>query len=249
MTAWWARLPPTELPLDCAGQRHRLRWESGTLHALDHADPDGERTLTALGGDTSRCIQILDAWVRHTDDLTVPLLASRGLRDPLPARAEPGPTGRGPSGHGAADGRLVLVLADDPAGAPDARRGGRRRTRHADRARRRAPQASGRRGDRHLGGPASGRRATGDRRPACPARRTVRTRARRDAGLARGSRHGARVHPAAGRRRPQREPRRYDGAAATVTGLAHRRLGPPARPSWPAGSASPPTAPWSAPGY
>lgn len=81
MTGW--ALEPAELPVECGGQTHRLRWAEGELRSLDHADAAGERTLAALGGEPSRCVQLLDAWARHADDLDVLLLASRGPSDPL----------------------------------------------------------------------------------------------------------------------------------------------------------------------
>lgn len=85
MTAtWWMGIPAAELPVDCSGTIHRLRWADGTLDALDHADVTGERTLAALGGQPHRCIEIIDAWTRHADDLDVLLLGSRGPGDLLP---------------------------------------------------------------------------------------------------------------------------------------------------------------------
>jgi hypothetical protein len=76
-------LAPAELSIACTGQQHRLRWADGTLTALDHADPDGERTLAALGGQPATCIQILDTWSRYDCDLAVLVSASRGPHDPL----------------------------------------------------------------------------------------------------------------------------------------------------------------------
>jgi hypothetical protein len=92
VSAWWAGLAPAELPVDCGGQQHRVRWADGVLHTLDHDDPDGERALAALGGEPSGCILLLDAWARHADDLQVLVLASRGPADPL-AAPEPPPVG------------------------------------------------------------------------------------------------------------------------------------------------------------
>jgi hypothetical protein len=85
MTAtWWTGIPAAELPVDCGGATHRLRWAEGALDALDHADVTGERTLAALGGQSHRCIEIFEAWIRHADDLDVLLLGSRGPGDLLP---------------------------------------------------------------------------------------------------------------------------------------------------------------------
>jgi alpha-beta hydrolase superfamily lysophospholipase len=76
-------LDPVELSIECAGQKHRLRWADGTLTAMDHADTGGERTLAALGGEPVTCIQILDTWSRYDSDLAVLVSASRGQHDPL----------------------------------------------------------------------------------------------------------------------------------------------------------------------
>jgi hypothetical protein len=66
---------------------HRIRWADGELTPLDHADPDGERTLAALGGQPMPCIEILDAWQRHRADLDVLLLAGRGPSDHVTTHA------------------------------------------------------------------------------------------------------------------------------------------------------------------
>jgi hypothetical protein len=80
---WWHRLTPVEVPIECAGETHRLRWEAGSLFALDHADAEGERALAALGGDRHECIGMLDAWARHQYDLRLLVLATRGAGDPI----------------------------------------------------------------------------------------------------------------------------------------------------------------------
>ncbi|OHV38096.1 MULTISPECIES: hypothetical protein [Pseudofrankia] len=94
--SWWAGLTPLEETILCGDANHRLRWSEGELGTPDHDDPDGERTLAALGGQPMPCIQILDAWQRHRADLDVLLLASRGAADHLDPRAI-GVTG-GPGG-------------------------------------------------------------------------------------------------------------------------------------------------------
>jgi hypothetical protein len=82
-TPWWAGLAPAALPIDCAGSTHRLRWADGVTSAPDHPDAARERTLTALGADPYPCLDVLDLWQRHTDDLDVLLLASRDPSDAL----------------------------------------------------------------------------------------------------------------------------------------------------------------------
>jgi hypothetical protein len=93
---WWSGLLPIDVQLQCLDGVHRVRWDAGGLHALDHDDPDGERALAALGADRSPCIELLDAWVRHTDDLKVLTVASRGASDPVQIE----PEGQGPPGVG-----------------------------------------------------------------------------------------------------------------------------------------------------
>jgi hypothetical protein len=81
---WWAGLAAAETQLDCGGQPHRLHWDAGQLHALDHADDlAGEQILSALGGGGYPCLDVLDVWARHAADLSVLVLASRGPADPL----------------------------------------------------------------------------------------------------------------------------------------------------------------------
>ncbi len=95
MTDWWAGLAPAEARLTCGGDQHRLAWREGELRAPDHADPDAERTLAALGGERCACVEMLDAWHAHASDLRVLVLGSRGLSDPL---AAPRDAGTGVSG-------------------------------------------------------------------------------------------------------------------------------------------------------
>ncbi len=95
MTDWWAGLAPAEARLTCGGDQHRLAWREGELRAPDHADPDAERTLAALGGERCACVEMLDAWHAHASDLRVLVLGSRGPSDPL---AAPRDAGTGVSG-------------------------------------------------------------------------------------------------------------------------------------------------------
>jgi hypothetical protein len=80
---WWQNQSPAEVSVDCSGQKHLVRWQDGGLVLLEHDDPDGERTLAALGGDACECVEILGSWERHRDDLRLLVLASRGTGDPL----------------------------------------------------------------------------------------------------------------------------------------------------------------------
>jgi hypothetical protein len=82
---WWTGLTPAEVAVECSDTRHTICWRDGELTVPAHEDPDGERSLAALGGEGSSCIEILDAWLRHRADLDVLLLASRGGSDRLPS--------------------------------------------------------------------------------------------------------------------------------------------------------------------
>jgi hypothetical protein len=75
--------PRYEAQVQCSGEVHRLQWVSGELTACDHADPEGERALIGLGGESCRCMDLLDGWARHADDLRVLTLSSRGPGDQL----------------------------------------------------------------------------------------------------------------------------------------------------------------------
>ncbi len=81
MNAWWLGLAPAQATVSCGGNEHRLHWEAGELQALDHGDVEGELALAALGGQRYTCMDMLGAWERHSDDLRVLVLGSRGARD------------------------------------------------------------------------------------------------------------------------------------------------------------------------
>ena len=85
---WWDGLLTVEVRLECSGETHTVRWQDGALNAADHEDPAAERALAALGGERTRCIELLDAWSRHTDDLRVLTITSRGPSDPVQADTE-----------------------------------------------------------------------------------------------------------------------------------------------------------------
>jgi hypothetical protein len=85
---WWTGIPTAQATLTCGDATHRLIWEDGILTAPDHVDPDGERALTALGGEPLACIRMLDAWRRHSEDPAILLLSSRGQGDLIPAPDE-----------------------------------------------------------------------------------------------------------------------------------------------------------------
>jgi hypothetical protein len=83
MLPWWAALPPVAADVSCGEQTHRLRWAEGKLTAADHADAEGELVLAALGGDRSDCVDLVEAWGRHSDDLEVLAAGPRSAADEL----------------------------------------------------------------------------------------------------------------------------------------------------------------------
>jgi hypothetical protein len=113
MSAWWLGLEAAETLVECGGARHRVRWEAGALVTPDHADLDGERALTALGGERCVCAEIADAWARHARDERVLVVGRRGPPDRIPAR-EWGADDDDLSGHG---GGHVLIYAGTVSGA------------------------------------------------------------------------------------------------------------------------------------
>lgn len=78
-----AALPRSSVHVGCAGNEHTLSWTAGELTAADHPDAERERALSALGADPTPCIELVDRFSRHRDDLDVLVLASRGAADPV----------------------------------------------------------------------------------------------------------------------------------------------------------------------
>jgi hypothetical protein len=117
VTDWWVGIPDAETRVSCGGETHTLRWHAGRLHALDHDDVEGERALAALGGERCTCVELLDAWARHTDDLRVLTLASRGPADRLAVEVDwLGSSGRGRRRGLAIAGRASGWTAYGPGG-------------------------------------------------------------------------------------------------------------------------------------
>ena len=79
--AWFTSLPPCEALVPCGQGRHAVRWEAGELRLPNHADPEAELVLAALGGEKARCVEIAEAWRRHVADLTVLSVGPRGPAD------------------------------------------------------------------------------------------------------------------------------------------------------------------------
>jgi hypothetical protein len=98
---WWAAFGPTETTVSCGGGKHRLRWSQGSLQALEHPDAQAELVLAALGGETTPCLDLIRAWGKHCDDLSVLAIGPRtgsdeltlttaGIEEILSARRGPG---------------------------------------------------------------------------------------------------------------------------------------------------------------
>jgi hypothetical protein len=113
---WTRWLSPVRTAIDCEGAVHHLVWRDGRLHADDHDDELGERTLAALGGQQHACLEVTDAWMRHADDLRVLMLASRGPADPVrvPEMLRPGGGPLGMTGFGAGPGFGISKARSGP---------------------------------------------------------------------------------------------------------------------------------------
>ena len=80
---WFDCLPPCEALVPCGQDRHVIRWEAGELRLLSHPDAEAELVLAALGGEKARCVEVAQAWGRHTEDLSVLAIGPRGPADEI----------------------------------------------------------------------------------------------------------------------------------------------------------------------
>jgi hypothetical protein len=80
---WFMCLPSCEAHVPCGQGRHIVRWEAGALRLADHADPEAELVLAALGGEKARCVELTEAWGRHAADLSVLAIGPRGPADEI----------------------------------------------------------------------------------------------------------------------------------------------------------------------
>ena len=80
---WFECLPSCEAHVPCGQGRHIVRWEAGTLRLPSHPDPEAELVLAALGGEKARCVELAEAWGRHTEDLSVLAVGPRGPADEI----------------------------------------------------------------------------------------------------------------------------------------------------------------------
>ncbi len=80
---WYGCLPSCETLAPCGQGRHVVRWEAGQLRLPEHPDAGAELVLAALGGDKAGCVQLAEAWGRHTRDLSVLAVGPRGPADEI----------------------------------------------------------------------------------------------------------------------------------------------------------------------
>ena len=80
---WFACLPSCEAGVPCGQGTHAVRWEAGSLVLTEHPDAEAELVLAALGGEKARCVEVAQAWHRHTDDLSVLAIGPRGPGDEI----------------------------------------------------------------------------------------------------------------------------------------------------------------------
>jgi hypothetical protein len=76
--SWFTSLPSCETEVPCGAGRHIVRWEAGSLRLPSHPDVEGELVLAALGGEKAGCVELAEAWARHTGDLSVLAIGPRG---------------------------------------------------------------------------------------------------------------------------------------------------------------------------
>jgi len=129
-SSWFTCLPRGETQVPCGTGRHTVRWEAGSLELPSHPDAEGELVLAALGGDKARCVEVAQAWARHTDDLSVLAIGPRGPADQIAvdwddvlAAEQAGSAVTGPVGQAR---RKPMGLASQP-GPTLARAGARQR--------------------------------------------------------------------------------------------------------------------------
>jgi hypothetical protein len=80
---WFTCLPGCQTEVPCGPGRHSVGWDAGSLRLASHPDAEGELVLAALGGEKARCIEVAEAWARHTDDLSVLAIGPRHPGDEI----------------------------------------------------------------------------------------------------------------------------------------------------------------------
>jgi hypothetical protein len=107
---WFDCLPSCQARVPCGQGRHTVRWEAGSLVLTEHPDAEGELVLAALGGEKAGCVELAEAWGRHTADLSMLAIGPRSPADQIAvswddvaaaARAGPGGWAGYPGGRAA----------------------------------------------------------------------------------------------------------------------------------------------------
>jgi hypothetical protein len=80
---WFDCLPSCQAQVPCGQNRHTVRWEAGSLVLTEHPDAEGELVLAALGGEKAGCVDLAEAWGRHTADLSMLAIGPRGPADEI----------------------------------------------------------------------------------------------------------------------------------------------------------------------
>jgi hypothetical protein len=80
---WYSCLPGCVTRVPCGQGRHTIRWEAGALVLPEHPDAEGEMVLAALGGEKAGCVELAEAWGRHTNDLSMLAIGPRGPADEI----------------------------------------------------------------------------------------------------------------------------------------------------------------------
>jgi hypothetical protein len=75
--SWFACLPRCETRIPCGSSRHEIHWEAGAIRLPEHPDIAGEQVLAAFAGAQVKCVQLADAWERHSADLSVLAIGPR----------------------------------------------------------------------------------------------------------------------------------------------------------------------------
>ncbi len=113
MSGGWELLAsPVEGRVGCGPNRHRLRWQDGTLSAVDHAG-DGA-LLDRLGDEAAECSAICAAWQHHAADPRVLVLGARHPGDPVRIAEETLARLREEPGTDPGDLGLLRVLGLEP---------------------------------------------------------------------------------------------------------------------------------------
>ena len=111
--AWYSSMPPASTQVPCGQGEHVVCWEAGSLRLPSHPDMESELVLAALGGDKPGCVNVVETWGRHADDLTVLAVGPRGPADRPTVTWDDASTGGMGSQHGVAplSGGHRLVVA------------------------------------------------------------------------------------------------------------------------------------------